>query len=95
MTFMKDAEGLVWYEEVSGQCERNCTRRACERDGPVRFFALLFLLIPHCDSYKGEIGCEKTILCCMKNMVGGRGLCSLHGAMEMGCLLQVWSGDML
>lgn len=59
------------------------------------FFALLFLLIPHCDSYKGEIGCEKTILCCMKNVVGGTRLCSLHGAVEMGCLLQVWSGDVL
>lgn len=93
MTFMKDAEGLVWHKEVSGQCERNCIRKVCERDGAVRFFfVLLFLLIPHCDSYKGEIGCEKTILRCMKNVVGGT---RLHGAVEMGCLLQVWSGDML
>lgn len=61
----------------------------------VRFFALLFLLIPHCDSYKEEFGCEKIVLYCMKNVVGGRGLCSLHGAMEMSFLLQVWSGDML
>lgn len=92
---MKDAEGPVWHKEVSSQCERNNTRKACETHGPVRFFALFFLLMPHCDSYKGEFGCEKTVLCCTKNMVAGRELCRLHGAMEMSCLLKVWSGDML
>lgn len=52
---MKDSEGPVGHKEISGQCERNPTRKAFERDGPVRFFTWLFPLIPHCDSYKGGV----------------------------------------
>lgn len=71
---------------MSGPDERNPTRKACEEGGRVRFFARLFPLIHHRDSSKVGNGHEKTVLCCKKSMVGGRGLCSLHDAMVMGSL---------
>lgn len=49
-------------------------------------FVRLFPLIPHKDSSKLGYGCGKTVLCCKKSMVGGRGLCSLGDAVVMGYL---------
>lgn len=99
MTFIKDAEEPVWHTEMSGPYERNPMRKACEGCGPVRFLfpptrPWLFPLIHHRDSSKVEYRHEKTVLCSKKGMVRGRGLCSLHDAVVMGCLLPslVW-GD--